>query len=261
MLADARNSGPGSLGVYGFGQDTGVLGQAALGIGVVGPGADGGHSGVLGTGGNPGEVGVHGVGGMDSGPGVQWLRWPITERYRHQRPRRPRRAQRHGPRVWGIGGSGSATNPGSRSNPGRSLVLPVPLGSSAAMTKGLRGEVLEVLDVSFPLTVDAQGRDDFVTVTGTARWRYQREAAKVAGNDNCITLTQIVGPCDARDASSAVFRRAAALESSGFLVDTSCEGLVIPSGEVISRAVVAHVIPAAGFFRRSGASRRARSVC
>jgi osmotically-inducible protein OsmY len=61
----------------------------------------------------------------------------------------------------------------------------------------LRGDVLEalMLDVSVPMTVDAQARDGFVTLTGTAQWHYQREAAElraagvpgVAGIDNTIT--------------------------------------------------------------------------
>ena len=35
-----------------------------------------------------------------------------------------------------------------------------------------------MLDVSVPMTVDAQARDGFVTLTGTAQWHYQREAAE-----------------------------------------------------------------------------------
>ena len=64
----------------------------------------------------------------------------------------------------------------------------------------LRGDVLEalMLDTSVPMTVDAQARDGFITLTGTAQWHYQREAAEsrttdvpgVAGIDNAITLAQ-----------------------------------------------------------------------
>jgi osmotically-inducible protein OsmY len=45
----------------------------------------------------------------------------------------------------------------------------------------LAGDVLEalMLDVSVPTTVDVQARDGFVTLTGTAQWHYQREAAEV----------------------------------------------------------------------------------
>ena len=78
----------------------------------------------------------------------------------------------------------------------------------------LRGDVLEalMLDVSVPMTIDAQARNGFVTLTGTAQWHYQREAAElrtanvpgVAGIDNAITLTQTP---DAREARDAIQRR------------------------------------------------------
>ena len=44
----------------------------------------------------------------------------------------------------------------------------------------LRGDVLEalMLEGSVPMTVDAQARDGFVTLTGTVEWHYQREAAE-----------------------------------------------------------------------------------
>ena len=42
----------------------------------------------------------------------------------------------------------------------------------------LRGDVLEglMLDTWVPMTVDAQARDGFIILTGTAQWHYQREA-------------------------------------------------------------------------------------
>ena len=62
----------------------------------------------------------------------------------------------------------------------------------------LRGDVLEtlMLEGSVPMTVDAQARDGFVTLTGTVQWQYQREAAEsrtasvpgVIGLDNAISL-------------------------------------------------------------------------
>ena len=68
----------------------------------------------------------------------------------------------------------------------------------------LRGDVLEalMLDISVPMTVDAHARDGFVTLTGTAHWHYQREAAEfraanvpgVAGIDNAISLTRAPMP-------------------------------------------------------------------
>jgi len=119
----------------------------------------------------------------------------------------------------------------------------------------LRGDVLEalILDVSVPTTVDAQARDGFVTLTGTAQWHYQREAAEfrtanvpgVAGIDNAITLTQTPDAREARDAIRAAFQRDAALEAYGLSVETSSDGLVILSGTVSSWAAHDHVVTAA----------------
>ena len=118
----------------------------------------------------------------------------------------------------------------------------------------LRGDVLEalILDVSVPTTVDAQARDGFVTLTGTAQWHYQREAAEfrtanvpgVAGIDNAITLTQTPDAREARDAIRAAFQRDAALEADGLSVETSSDGLVILSGTVSSWAAHDHVVTA-----------------
>src|SRR6516225_5436873 len=119
----------------------------------------------------------------------------------------------------------------------------------------LRGDVLEalILDVSVPTTVDAQARDGFVTLTGTAQWHYQREAAEfrtanvpgVAGIDNAITLTQIPNAREARDAIRAAFQRDAALEADGLSVETSSDGLVILSGAVSSWAARDRAVAAA----------------
>lgn len=119
----------------------------------------------------------------------------------------------------------------------------------------LRGDVLEalMLDVSVPMTVDAKARGGFVTLTGTARWQYQREAAQfrtgnvpgVAGIDNAITLTQTPDTRGARDAISAAFRRVAVLEANGLSVDTSSGGLVILSGVVSSWTAHDHALAAA----------------
>ena len=118
----------------------------------------------------------------------------------------------------------------------------------------LRGDVLEtlMLDVSVPTTVDAQARDGFVTLTGTAQWHYQREAAEfrtanvpgVAGINNVISLTQIPNAREARDAIRAAFRRDAALDADGLAVETSSDGLVILSGTVNSRTAHDHAVAA-----------------
>ncbi len=119
----------------------------------------------------------------------------------------------------------------------------------------LRGDVLEalMLDVSVPMTVDARARDGFVTLTGTARWHYQREAAEcrtanvpgVTGVDNTITLTVIPGTGGARDAISAAFRRYAALDADRLSVETSSDGLVMLSGTVSCWAAHDHAVAAA----------------
>jgi osmotically-inducible protein OsmY len=119
----------------------------------------------------------------------------------------------------------------------------------------LRGDVLEalMLDVSVPMTVDAQARDGFITLTGTAQWHYQREAAEsrttdvpgVAGIHNALTLAQTPNAHKARDAISGAFRRDAALEADGLSVETSSDGLVILSGMVSSWAAHDHAVAAA----------------
>jgi len=110
-----------------------------------------------------------------------------------------------------------------------------------------------MLDVSVPMTVDAQARDGFVTLTGTAQWHYQREAAElrtanvpgVAGIDNAISLTQTPDAREARDAIRAAFRRDAALEADGLSVETSSDGLVILSGTVSCWAAHDHAVAGA----------------
>jgi len=119
----------------------------------------------------------------------------------------------------------------------------------------LAGDVLEalMLDVSVPMTVDAQARDGFVTLTGTAQWHYQREAAEsrttdvpgVAGIHNAITLAQTPDAPEARDAIRAAFRRDAALEADGLSVETSSDALVILSGTVSSWAAHDRAVAAA----------------
>jgi osmotically-inducible protein OsmY len=119
----------------------------------------------------------------------------------------------------------------------------------------LRGDVLEalMLDVSVPMTVDARARDGYVTLTGTAQWHFQREAAEfrtvnvpgVAGIDNAIALTQTPDAHEAPDAIRAAFRRYAALAADGLSVETSSDGLVILSGVVSCWAAHDHAVAAA----------------
>ena len=119
----------------------------------------------------------------------------------------------------------------------------------------LRGDVLEalMLDGSVPMTVDAQARDGLVTLTGTAKWHYQRQAAEirtanvpgVADIDNGIILTQTPDARDAADAISGAFRRSAALKANGLSIEAFPDGLVILSGRVSSWAAHGHALAAA----------------
>jgi len=119
----------------------------------------------------------------------------------------------------------------------------------------LRGDVLEalMLDVSVPMTIDATARDGFVTLTGTAQWHYQGEAAEsritdvpgVAGIDNAIALTQAPDARAAADAIIGAFRRHAVLAADALSVETSPGGLVILSGTVSSWAAHDHAVAAA----------------
>jgi osmotically-inducible protein OsmY len=119
----------------------------------------------------------------------------------------------------------------------------------------LRGDVLEalMLDVSVPMTVGAHARDGLVTLTGTARWHYQREAAEfrtanvpgVVGVDNAIILARTSGAYVVRDAISGAFRRNAVLKADVVTVETSRKGLVILSGTVSSSAARDHAVAAA----------------
>jgi osmotically-inducible protein OsmY len=119
----------------------------------------------------------------------------------------------------------------------------------------LRGDVQEalMLDVSVPMTVDVRARDGFVTLTGTAIWHYQRQAAEsrttevpgVADIDNVITLIQTPDSRDARGAISAAFRRNAVIDGAVLSVETSSGGLVILSGTVSSWAAHDEAVAAA----------------
>jgi osmotically-inducible protein OsmY len=119
----------------------------------------------------------------------------------------------------------------------------------------LRGDVLEalMLEGSVPMTVDAQARDGFVTLTGTVEWHYQREAAEsrtasvpgVVGIDNAIALAQAPQARPAADAISCALQRDAVLDADGISVETSSGGLVILSGTVSSRAAHDHAVAGA----------------
>ena len=119
----------------------------------------------------------------------------------------------------------------------------------------LCGDVLEalMLEASVPMTVDAQARDGFVTLTGTVQWHYQREAAEsrtasvpgVAGIDNAIALAQVLDASAGGDAINRAFRRDAVLDADRLSVETFSGGLVILSGTVRSWAAHDHAVAAA----------------
>ena len=119
----------------------------------------------------------------------------------------------------------------------------------------LRGDVLEalMLESSVPMTVDAQARDGFVTLTGTVEWHYQREAAEsrtasvpgVVDIDNAVTLAQVPDAHVPADAIRRAFWRDAVLDASGLTVETLSGGLVILSGTVSSWAAHDHAVAAA----------------
>jgi osmotically-inducible protein OsmY len=119
----------------------------------------------------------------------------------------------------------------------------------------VRGDVREalMLDVSVPMSVDARARDGLLTLTGTAAWHYQREAAEsrtagvpgVAGIDNAISLTQAPDAREAADAISGALRRDAVLAAEVLSVQASSGGLVIVSGTVSSWAAHDHAVAAA----------------
>jgi osmotically-inducible protein OsmY len=119
----------------------------------------------------------------------------------------------------------------------------------------LCGDVLEalMLEASVPMTVDAQARDGFVTLTGTVEWHYQREAAEsrtaavpgVAGIGNAIALAEAADPRAAADAIGCAFRRDAMLNPDRLSVETFSGGLAILSGTVSSWAAHDHAVAAA----------------
>ncbi|HEX6519733.1 MAG TPA: BON domain-containing protein [Streptosporangiaceae bacterium] len=121
--------------------------------------------------------------------------------------------------------------------------------------ENLRADVLEalMLDISVPITVDAGARNGFVTLTGTARWHYQREAAEsrtagvpgVIDIDNVITLTQTPDAYAAGEVITGAFRRNATLDAHVLSVQTSSGGLVTLSGTVGSWAAHDQALAAA----------------
>ncbi|MDR0342772.1 MAG: BON domain-containing protein [Nocardiopsaceae bacterium] len=128
-------------------------------------------------------------------------------------------------------------------------------GADRREDEELRGDVREalMLDTSVPTTVDALARDGLVTLTGTAQWHHEREAAEsraasvpgVIGIDNAITLTQTPDADAARELITSAFQRNAVLAADALSVKTSSGGLVTLSGTVSSWAARDQAVAAA----------------
>ena len=110
----------------------------------------------------------------------------------------------------------------------------------------VRGDVLQalMLDSLVPKTVDAKVADDFVTLTGTADWQYQRDeaefvASNIVGALDVIDEIELDGPTpdagDVQDSIKKAFKRNAAVDSDDLYVSTD-NGTVTLNGSVSSWA-------------------------
>lgn len=118
----------------------------------------------------------------------------------------------------------------------------------------LRGDILHalLLDGLIPTTVDARVTGGFVTLTGTARWQYQRDEAKfivanvpgVFGIEDQIKLITSPDGRDIKHDISGAFARSARLDADGLSVSAS-PGSVTLSGVVRSWAEHDEAIAAA----------------
>jgi osmotically-inducible protein OsmY len=110
----------------------------------------------------------------------------------------------------------------------------------------LRGDVLQalMLDTLVPNTIDANVKDGFVTLTGTADWQYQRDEAEfIAGNvagvtgvHNDVYLTSPTPYAgDVKDSIKKAMKRDAKLDADNIAVET-VNGTAILTGSVRSWA-------------------------
>jgi osmotically-inducible protein OsmY len=108
----------------------------------------------------------------------------------------------------------------------------------------LRGDVLRALELNavVPDTVDADVDNGFVTLTGTAPWQYQRDAAEVVAGSvrGVIDLwdrIELTGPGanvgEIDDAIRSAFARHASVDADNLTIATS-NGTVTLSGSVRS---------------------------
>lgn len=119
-----------------------------------------------------------------------------------------------------------------------------PLNADRRDDAELRGDVLRALtlDKLVPDTVDADVKDGFVTLTGTASWQYERDEADfVAGNVRGVfgvkNEIELTGPkpesTDITRSIEKAFRRNAKLDAENIEVITS-DGTVSLTGTVNS---------------------------
>jgi len=118
------------------------------------------------------------------------------------------------------------------------------MGEDARNDAELRGAVLQalMLDSLVPTSVDARVADGFVTLTGTAEWKYQCDEAEfvtgnvlgVLGVTDAIDLkTPEPKPDDVKESIKKALERNAKLDAGGLTVDTY-NGTVAVTGTVNS---------------------------
>ena len=119
----------------------------------------------------------------------------------------------------------------------------------------LRGDVLQalMLDSLVPKTVDANVKDGFVTLTGTANRHYERDeaefvASNIAGALDVIDEIELESPMpnggDVKESITNAFKRNAALDADDLRVSTD-DGTVTLKGAVSSWAAHDEAIGAA----------------
>jgi osmotically-inducible protein OsmY len=119
----------------------------------------------------------------------------------------------------------------------------------------LRGQVLQamMLDSMIPTTVDAKVDHGYVTLTGSANWKFERDEAEfVAGNvpgvtgleDHIQLMLPTPPPGDIKHDIEKALERSAKVDADGLSVDTS-NGTVTIDGAVSSWAEHDDVVAAA----------------
>jgi osmotically-inducible protein OsmY len=110
----------------------------------------------------------------------------------------------------------------------------------------LRGDVLQalMLDSLVPKTVDATVEDGFVTLKGTANWKYERDEAEFVAS-NIVGALDVIDEIelefstpdggDVRDSIKKAFKRNAALDADDLRISTH-NGTVTVKGTVSSWA-------------------------